>query len=169
MDRPIYHFFTSDHERIEGLLEKAIENPNEINLDYYHQFRIGLLTHIKMEEKTLFPAAALGNGGQPLSLAAKLRLDHGALTALMTVPPTMETIKATKQILDIHDRLEEEEGGMYEMCEKLTAEQTDEIMDKLSKVTEVPVHPFNTHPVVFGAMKRALERAGFDYDELIKN
>ncbi|MBW7870696.1 MAG: hemerythrin domain-containing protein [Flavobacteriia bacterium] len=169
MDRPIYHFFTADHKRIEGLLEKAIENPDEINLDYYHQFRTGLLTHIKMEEKTLFPAAALGNGGQPLPLAAKLRLDHGALTALMTVPPTMETIKVTKQILDIHDRLEEEEGGMYEMCEKLTAEQTEEIMDKLSKVTEVPVHPFNTHPVVFGAMKRALERAGFDYDELIKN
>lgn len=169
MNRPIYHFFTADHERIEGLLEKAIENPEEINLDYYHQFRTGLLTHIKMEEKTLFPAAALGNGGQPLPLAAKLRLDHGALTALMTVPPTMETIKVTKQILDIHDRLEEEEGGMYEMCEKLTTEQTDEIMDKLSKVTEVPVHPFNTHPVVFEAMKRALKRAGFDYDELIKN
>jgi len=169
MDRPIYHFFTADHKRIERLLEKAIENPDEINPDYYHQFRIGLLTHIKMEEKTLFPAAAIGNGGRPLPLAAKLRLDHGALTALMTVPPTLETIKATKQILDIHDRLEEEEGGMYEMCEKLTDEQTDEIMDKLSKVTKVPVHPFNKHPMVFSAMKRALERAGFDYDELIKN
>lgn len=168
MDRRIYHFFTKDHRRIEDILEKAIENTDEINLDLYHQFRTGLLTHIKMEEKTLFPAAVLGNGGEPIPLAAKLRLDHGALTALMTVPPTFEMIRALKKILDIHDRLEEEEGGMYDLCEKLTAEQTDEVMAKLAEVTEVPVHPFNTHPVVFGAMKRALERAGFDYDELIK-
>lgn len=169
MERLIYNFFTKDHERIENLLEKAIKNPDEINLEYYHQFRTGLLTHIKMEEKTLFPAAQLGNGGEPIPLAAKLRLDHGALTSMMTVRPTMEMIEVLKKILEIHDRLEEEEGGMYEMCENLTQKQTDEIMKKLAEVTEVPVHPFNDNPFVIGAMKRALERAGFDYDELAKN
>lgn len=166
MGRPIYNFFIKDHERLENLLELSTINPEEINQEYYHRFRTGLLTHIKMEEKILFPAAAVGNGGQSLPLAAKLRLDHGALTALMTVQPTMEMIKVLRYILDIHDRLEEEEGGMYEMCEKLTTEQTEEILNKLSQVTEVPVHPFNTHPFVMGAMKRALERAGFDFDEL---
>ena len=58
---------------------------------------------------------------------------------------------------------------MYDLCENLTKIQTDEVMKKLSEVTEVPVHPFNTHPVVFGAMKRALLRAGFDYDDILKN
>lgn len=168
MSRLIYNFFTEDHRRIEDILEKAIENSDEINLEFYHQFRTGLLTHIKMEEKTLFPAAVLGNGGEPIPLAAKLRLDHGALTSLMSIPPTHELIRVVKKILEIHDRLEEEQGGMYDQCEKLTAEQTAEVMQKLTEVTEVPVHPFNNHPAVFGAMKRALERAGFDYDELIK-
>lgn len=169
MDRPIYNFFTKDHERIENLLNKAVENPDDIDLDIYHRFRTGLLTHIKMEEKTLFPAAQSGNGGEPIPLAAKLRLDHGALTSMMTVPPDKNLIKVLRHILEIHDRLEEEEGGMYDLCENLTKIQTDEVMKKLSEVTEVPVHPFNTHPVVFGAMKRALLRAGFDYDDILKN
>lgn len=166
MDRPIYNFFTNDHERIDKLLDRAVKNPKAIDLELYHRFRVGLLTHIKMEEKILFPAAVLGNGGQPIPLAAKLRLDHGALTALMTIEPQMKMVKVLKHILEVHDQLEEEEGGMYDMCENLTRHQTAEVMEKLSKVSEVPVHPFNTHPVVFEAMKRALLRAGFDYDNL---
>jgi len=42
-------------------LSKATEQPGEIEMKYYHQFRSGLLRHIKMEEKTLFPAAKKAN------------------------------------------------------------------------------------------------------------
>ena len=57
MNKPLHHFFSQDHHRIETLLDKASAQPGEIDMEYYHQFRTGLLRHIKMEEKTLFPAA----------------------------------------------------------------------------------------------------------------
>lgn len=166
MNKPLYHFFTNDHRRIENLLEKATEIPGEIQEEYYHQFRTGLLKHIKMEEKILFPAAQKANNGVPLPLAGKLRLDHGALTALMVVPPTPQVIKVLCHVLEQHDILEEEQGGMYDVCEKLTAGETQILLDQLEKVTEVPVHPHNRADFALEAAKRALERAGFDYDAL---
>ena len=87
MNKPLYQFFTKDHRRIEELLDLATKKPDEIQMEYYHRFRAGLLTHIKMEEKILFPAAQKANGGIPVPLAAKLRLDHGAITALMVPRP----------------------------------------------------------------------------------
>lgn len=168
MNKPLYQFFTKDHRRIEDLLDKATEDPENLQEEYYHQFRTGLLKHIKMEERILFPAAQKANGDVPLPLAAKLRLDHGALTALMVVPPTKEVIKVLRHVLEKHDILEEESGGMYEACENLTQKETQSLLDQLEKVTEVPVHPHNEAGYALGAAKRALLRAGFDYDELVK-
>ena len=168
MNKPIYLFFTKDHHRIEDLLDKATADPNEINMQYYHRFRAGLLTHIKMEEKILFPAAQKANNNVPLPIAAKLRLDHGAITALMVPPPNAEVIKALRYILDKHDMAEEEPGGMYDVCEELTHNQTRELLEQLGKVTEVPLHPHNTAPFAMEAAKRALNRAGYDYDVITK-
>jgi hypothetical protein len=168
MDNQIYQFFTKDHRRIELLLEKATEDVNNIDMDYYHSFRTGLLKHIKMEEKILFPAAQKANGGTPLTLAAKLRLDHGAITSLMVVPPDPGVIKVLRHVLEKHDILEEQPGGMYDMCESLTAGDTQNILDQLSKVTEVPVQQYNKADYALGATKRALERAGFDFDAIAK-
>src|SRR6476620_10326542 len=168
MNKPLYDFFTNDHRRIELLLEKATEDANAIQLDYYHQFRTGLLKHIKMEEKILFLAAQKANGGVPIPLAAKLRLDHGALTALMVVPPDLAMIKVLRHVLEKHDILEEEPGGMYEICEKLTGGETQTLLKQLEQVTEVPVHPHNEAAYALKAAKNALERAGFDFDALAK-
>lgn len=118
MDKPISQFFCNDHRRIEDLLAKAIQDPNAVLMEFYLPFRVALLTHIKMEEKVLFPIAQKFNGGVPHPLALKLRLDHGALTALMVVPPTPEVIKILNYILERHDILEEEPGGMYDICEE---------------------------------------------------
>jgi hypothetical protein len=168
MDNQIYQFFTKDHRRIELLLEKSTEDVNNIDMDYYHSFRTGLLKHIKMEEKILFPAAQKANLGTPLTLAAKLRLDHGAITSLMVVPPDPGVIKVLRHVLEKHDILEEQPGGMYDMCESLTAGDTQNILDQLSKVTEVPVQQYNKADYALGAAKRALERAGFDFDAIAK-
>ena len=168
MNKPLYYFFTKDHRRIEDLLDKAVENINNIQMDYYHQFRTGLLKHIKMEEKILFPAAQKANGGAPLLLAAKLRLDHGALTALMVVPPNPAMIKVLRHVLEKHDILEEEPGGMYDICEKLTESETHSLLKQLEQVTEVPVHPHNEAAYALKAAKNALERAGFYFDALAK-
>ena len=166
MNKELYNFFTNDHRRIEDILDKATEDINAIGLEDYHRFRTGLLKHIKMEEKILFPAAQKANGGQALPLAAKLRLDHGAITALMVVPPTPEVIRVLRHVLDKHDVLEEEPGGMYDVCATLTAGETQLILEQLEKATEVPVQKFNVADYALGAAKRALERAGFDFDAI---
>ncbi|MBS1764608.1 MAG: hemerythrin domain-containing protein [Bacteroidetes bacterium] len=168
MNKPLYDFFTQDHERVEGFLNKATEKPGEINMDYYHLFRTGLLKHIKMEENILFPAAQKANNGVQLPLQAKLRLDHGAITSLMVVPPSDDVIKVLRHVLKLHDKLEEEPDGMYDVCEKLTAGETDSLLEKLRIVTEVPVHPHNNADYAMQSAIRALERAGFNYNEIIK-
>ncbi len=166
MNSELYHFFTRDHRRIEDLLEKATKNPDQIAMDCYNSFRIGLLTHIKMEEKILFPAAQKANGGEPLPITSQLRLDHGAITALLTLPPDRSVIKVLWHILEVHDQREEAPGGMYDLCEALTRDQTQKLLEALSGITEVPVHPPNPSPLVLGAAKRAVARAGFDFEEI---
>lgn len=166
MDNRLYQFFTKDHRRIDDFLDKATENPDNIQMEYYNAFRTGLLRHIKMEEKFLFPAAKQGNGGVALPVTAQLRLEHGALTSLMVPPPSPALIKVLRHVLEKHDQVEEAPGGMYEACERLTGDRTDTLLEALSKVAEVPVHPHNEADYALGAAKRALERAGYDYDAL---
>lgn len=168
MNRPLYDFFTEDHRRIELLLENAVKDINNIQMDDYLQFRIGLLTHIKMEEKNLFLAAQKANGNVPLPLAAQLRLEHGAITSLMVPSPTPDLIKVLKHLLEIHDIKEEEDGGMYDACELLTKEQTQELLSELKSVPQVPVHHHNDASIALEAAKRALLRAGYDYDKIVK-
>lgn len=166
MNKPIHNFFTKDHERIEELLNKATERPGEINPEYYEKFRTGLLTHIKMEEKILFLAAQRANNNEPLPIQKQLRIEHGAITALMVPTPNAAIVKVLRYVLEKHDIAEEEPGGMYDACEKLTQNQTQEILEQLNQVTEVPVHPHNDIPLAMQAAKRALLRAGYDFDEI---
>ena len=161
MNKPLHTFFTNDHRRIEALLDGAFAKPDAIDHELYRQFRTGLLTHIKMEEKILFLAAQEANGGVPLPIAAKLRLDHGALTSLMVIPPSMALTRVIRHVLDQHDLIEEEPGGMYDACEALTKDQRQDLLDRLAQTTEVPVHPPNPAPKAVGAARRALERAGW--------
>jgi hypothetical protein len=56
----------------------------------YAGFPAGLLRHIGMEEKILLPAAQRANGGVALPVAARLRLEHGAIALLVPTPsPTI--------------------------------------------------------------------------------
>lgn len=167
MEDSIYDFFAKDHQRLDSLLDKAINDQNAIDMDLYAQFRIGLLTHIAWEEKVLFKAAQLANYNVPLPLAKQLRIEHGAITSLLVPPPTPELLKVLRYILEKHDELEEKPGGMYEQCEKLTADQKQEILNQLKNFPEVPVHPNRDIPLAWDAAKRACARAGFDYDEIL--
>ncbi|MCO5260794.1 MAG: hemerythrin domain-containing protein [Crocinitomicaceae bacterium] len=167
MNNPLYQFFTNDHRRIEKILEKAIADINNIKDEYYQEFRAGLLTHIKMEEKILFLEAQKANNNTPLPLAGELRLEHGAITSLMVPSPTADLIKVLKYVLEAHDLKEEKEGGMYEACESLTTNQTEELLEQLKNVTLTPIHPHNDAPIALEAAKRALLRAGFDYDKIV--
>ncbi|MBS1729293.1 MAG: hypothetical protein JSS67_00800 [Bacteroidetes bacterium] len=168
MNKPLYHFFTNDHHRIETFLNQAILDPGNINMHSYHQFRKGLLRHIKMEEKTLFPAAKKANPDLMQKIIPRYRLEHGALTALMVPPPTLDLIKVIHYVLEKHDFAEEEPNGLYDVCEALTEGQTAQLLSILEKTEEVPAHPPNPAPIAIESAKRALERAGYDFDEIIR-
>jgi hypothetical protein len=166
MNKPLYQFFTNDHHRIGGLLDKATVKPGEVNLEYYHRFRTGLLRHIKMEEKILFPAAREANEEVTLKLLPRYRSEHGALTALMVPPPDASLITVIRHVLEKHDMAEEEPGGLYDICGALTEGRTHELLERLAATPEVPVHPTNAASYALDAARRALERAGYDFDAI---
>jgi len=167
MNKPLHQFFTNDHHRIDELLNKAIEQPGKIEMGYYYLFRSGLLRHIKMEEKILFPAAKKANDAVMQKLIPRYRLEHGALTALMVPPPSSSLIKVIRYVLEKHDMAEEEPGGLYDVCEALTSGQTQDLLGQLANAEEVPVHPPNPAPIALESARRALARAGYDLDEIV--
>lgn len=169
MNKPLHQFFTNDHHHIDALLTKATAQADEIDMNFYHQFRTRLLRHIKMEEKTLFPAAKKANLALMQELIPRYRLEHGALTALMVPPPTSALIKVIRYLLEKHDMAEEEPGGLYDVCEALTHGQTQELLAQLALTEEVPVHPPNPAPIAIESARRALERAGYNFDEIIES
>lgn len=168
MSKPLHQFFENDHLQIDIFLNKALEQSNEIEMNYYHQFRARLLRHIKMEEKVLFPAAKKINPEVIKEVLPQYRLEHGAITALMVPPPTLSLIKVIRYILEKHNKSEEEPGGLYDICEELTHGQTQGLLNELTATKEVPVQPSNQAPIAIEAAKRALARAGYDYDEIVR-
>jgi hypothetical protein len=161
MRGPIQRMLTEDHVRLDGLLGQAGADSDRIDPAPYDAFRRGLLKHIAMEEKILIPAAQRLNGGEPLAIAARLRLDHGAIAALLVPSPTARIIAALQAILHAHNPLEEGEGGLYETCDRLAAGQADAIVEQLRHAPEVPAAPHNDGPKVMPAARRALARAGY--------
>jgi hypothetical protein len=117
-----------------------------------------------MEEKILLPAARRIRGGEPLPVAAKLRLDHGALTALLVPSPTGVVVAAIRAILKAHNPIEENPGGMYDQCEELAGAGADQILRQLQEAPEVRVLPHVDSPFVMEAARRALARAGYELD-----
>lgn len=162
MPGDIYRFLNDDHARLDALLERAAVDPMAIDLAAYAEFRAGLLKHIGMEEKVLLPAAQKRRGGEPLPAAAKLRLDHGALAALLVPPPRAAIVAALRAILKAHNPIEEAPGGIYEQCEELAAAEAGQILRQLQNYPEVKVLPHVDSPFVMEATRRALARAGYD-------
>ena len=159
----IHHYLADDHRRLDALLDRAMADPEKIDAAAYAQFRAGLLKHIGMEEKILLPAARKQRGGEPLPVAAKLRLDHGALTALLVPTPTAPVVAAIRAILKLHNPIEEDVGGMYDQCEELAGAESDQILRQLQNYPEVKVLPHVDSPFVMDATRRALARAGYDF------
>lgn len=159
----IYRHLARDHQRLDDLLERAMSGQT-IDAVAYHQFRAGLLKHISMEEKILLPAAQRLAGGKALAVAAKLRLDHGALVALLVPTPTARVVAAIRAILKFHNPIEEDPGGTYDQCEELAGAGADQILRQLQEAPEVRVLPHVDSPFVIEAARRALARAGYELD-----
>jgi hypothetical protein len=162
MPGPLTNLLAGDHARLDGLLRRAMAAGGAVDRAAYAEFRAGLLRHISLEEKILLPAAQRWQGGDPLPLAATLRLDHGALAALLVPTPTPAIVTALRTILAAHNALEEGRGGVYERCEQLAGTEADALLAQLQAAPAVPVAPYSDGPQVMSVVRRALARAGYD-------
>jgi hypothetical protein len=159
---PVARYLIDDHERLGALLQRAVERAPEIDMAAYDAFRRGLLRHIGMEEKVLLPSAQRARGGVPLPAASRLRLDHGAIAALLVPVPNTAIVAALRGILAGHDGLEEGPGGVYEACEQLAGSASAALAAELQAFPDVPVSAPVEFSRVAAATCRALVRAGYD-------
>ena len=161
-DSSISAFLAEDHRRLERLLDSALASVGSVDRESYDRFRAGLLRHIGIEEKILLPTVQRRRGGEPLSVAAKLRLDHGAIAALLMPTPTRAVLATLRSILEQHNLLEEGAEGVYHTCDTLLREDLGQFMAQLHAAPDVTVFPCSDAPAVLGAVRRAVERAGFE-------
>lgn len=121
-----------------GLFDKLLARAARGSVDAYLEFRQRLLRHIRIEERLLLPMAEKKRGGEPLPFADRLRLDHGALAALMMVSLSRGTFWALSAVLKPHNPLEENSGGVYDQCEALAGPGTSELLLQCEKTRPVP-------------------------------
>jgi hypothetical protein len=119
-----------------------------------------------MEEKILLPTVQRLRAGDPLPGAAALRLQHGAIAALLVPTPTPDVIATLRVVLGEHNPLEEDPGGLYETCEKVAGNDGETLLADLRAAPEVPVAAPVDGPKVLDAVRRALARAGLEIEAL---
>lgn len=143
MSGGLHEFLSDDHERLDALLE---EN--------YAEFRRGLLRHISIEERVLFPELRRRRG--VTELEQRLHRDHAALAALLVPPPTSFEIGKIREILAEHNPLEERDGGLYQMMEILAGDDLDSLVARMHAIPDVPVAPHVDTPIVRATIEELL-------------
>jgi len=137
---------TRDHERLDALLATMIGADGAIDRAKYDAFRRGLLRHIGIEERILFPLI-----GRDTSLVRQLHRDHAALSALLVPPPSIVEIEQIRGILAEHNPLEEGDGGLY-------ARIADDVVDQVRAFPEVPLAPNADSEIVRRSIEQLLRQ-----------
>lgn len=163
MSGAIYQYLADDHDRLDALLARSVAKPGAIDMEAYSEFRKGLLRHISMEEKIIVPAIARWQGGRKPAIAARLHADHGAIVSLLAPPPTLSIVLTIRSILEAHNPLEEQEGGLYQLLETLAGAESEEMLAQLKAAPAVAVLPHNEKPEVLEAAKIVVALAGHEF------
>ncbi len=161
--RPIHDLLHEDHVRLAVLLDASCVDGG-IGDVAFREFRAGLLRHIGMEEKILLPAVKLQNGGEPLPLARQMRLDHAALAALLVPTPTPTIVGRIRALLDVHNVMEEEDGGVYAQCDELAHGRHVDLLEELRNARPVKVAPYQDGPRGFASIERLLRATGREWN-----
>jgi hypothetical protein len=159
---PLCRLLVADHDRSMRLLDAATARPDVVEPAPYAAFRARLLRHIGVEEKILLPAAQRAQDGVALAIAARLRLEHGAIATLLVPTPTPTIVAALRDILARHDGLEEGPGGVYATCERLLGPSAGALIAEIRAARDVRVNAHVNGPLVMDAVARALARAGYE-------
>jgi len=135
VSRELHELLSRDHQRLDALLSACLRDDGSIDGTSYDAFRRGLLRHIGIEERLLFPAI---RKQQETRLLNGNSIDHAALAALLVPPPTSDEINAIRSILAEHNPLEENPGGFYDVLE-----ENEELIEAVRRFPAVPVAPFS--------------------------
>ena len=115
----VTEYLAADHQRLHALLAQAASGP--FDADAFERFRGGLLRHIGIEEKLLFPEVRR-RGAAPPEAMRRLRVEHAALVSLLVPTPDAALAAEIEAFLSIHDAREEGAGGVYASCEAILGE-----------------------------------------------
>lgn len=159
MSGPLSAFFIQDHRRLDALLRTAIAGGGSVDPRAYLEFRAGILRHIGMEERVLIPAARRARGGEALPVARLLRLDHGAIAALLVPPPSLKILETIAAVLRPHNEAEERADGLYAVCDELLLAEADSLLRTLRAYPEIPLAPHQEGPNVHRHIEETLDLA----------
>ena len=161
----LYRYLASDHGRLDHLLEQAAAKHGGIDVESYADFRKGLLRHISIEEKIVFPAVAKCQGRDKIALTDRLHIDHAAIVSLMVPPPSLSIIQTLKSVFAVHNPLEENDGGLYDLFEAWVGADIHIILEEITAAPAVAVLPHNPKPELLQLAKQAVRRAGHEFQE----
>jgi hypothetical protein len=156
-------YLTADHRRLETLLDVALSG-DAVDLESYDRFRIGLLRHIAIEETIVLPMVREHNGG--FFADRQLHSEHGAIAALLVPPPTPELVRVLRALLEKHNLLEETHRTLYDVLDDCCNERHPELLDRMREHPEPPLSRNINNPAGLDPARRAVARAGYDYDKL---
>ena len=148
-------FMTADHAQLDDLLKRADRADGTIDMTLYERFRSGLLRHIAMEEKVLIPFLREHFGGGPLPIATALRRDHGEIAKLLVPTPDAALLDRLRQVLALHNALEEGPDGLYAKCDTFAGDARHRLMTRLRAQPEVPVAKHYDGPLLHLDRERA--------------
>ncbi len=159
VNRNIIDYLIADHCRLHALLRDAMVETG-FEPKAFAEFRGGLLRHIAIEEKVLFPAVRKARGGLPVDRADELRIDHAALTSLLVPTPDLALCREVLTLLSEHDAKEEGPGGIYEECQSwLTTEELTNLAERAESFPEVRVAKHFDGPNAYRTREEALASA----------
>lgn len=166
MTGPITRFLSDDHDRLEALLARATARADAIDPGAYEEFRAGLLRHIGIEEKIL--TTAFRQGGPPDArfeeIARRLRIDHGAIAALLVPSPSHALVAEIRSILDPHNRVEEGPDGFYALCDARLAGEADALVERMRAYPPVKTMPHHDGPRAHRTAAEALAVSAKQFD-----
>ena len=154
MSADLHAFLSADHERLDALLATCVRAGDAAA---YDAFRRGLLRHISIEERVLFPLLRSQRGKTPLE--EQLHRDHAALAALLVPPPTGAELHLIASILQAHNPLEEDAGGLYEIMETLAGDELAALMTRVHAIPAVRVVPNADSAIVRSSIEQLVREA----------
>jgi hemerythrin HHE cation binding domain-containing protein len=157
MGSPLHDVLERDHERLDRLLADSLRADGSVDMDAYSEFRRGLLWHIGVEEKLLFPA--IRKDREEPEVVRQLHRDHAALSVLLVVPPQAAEIAQIREILNAHNPLEESEGGMYDIVEQITGDGLSSLIAAIRAFPPVRVLPHADTPFVRKTIEQLVRAA----------